>query len=414
MSNHDQFEQLCALAAAGEIGLSDRQVLKAHLETCASCRSVFADMEEIHAELLPEHPGCEIATDPQSDLRLRTAILKRATKEGARFSRHAQRLPQSSGEQAFMPRSPRQWMLAATAVVVLCVGVAATLYHLRPQPVLDGAPAARAEMAGGRHATEPANVDARPSTPSGEAQRALERAIADSRAEQARLQGQLDDQERQAAVLQHDSADAARMIADLEQQLEAARTSQRQAEVELASLRSARATNEAITIAQQQEVQRLTDRLMEQTASLERERHLLSAGREIRDLIAARNLRIIDVYDTDSRGKTSRAFGRVFYTEGKSLVFYAYDLKERQPNSGNYAFFVWGKRDGAPQDIKSLGALAKDDQVQKRWVFTITDPKVLADIDSVFVTLETTDRPGKRPSGKRLLSAFLHTPINHP
>jgi hypothetical protein len=55
-----------------------------------------------------------------------------------------------------------------------------------------------------------------------------------------------------------------------------------------------------------------------------------------------------------------------------------------------------------------------DDQAQKRWVLKVTDPEVLSQIDSVFVTLERTDNPGNRPRGKELLSAYLHSPANHP
>jgi hypothetical protein len=78
------------------------------------------------------------------------------------------------------------------------------------------------------------------------------------------------------------------------------------------------------------------------------------------------------------------------------------------------AFYVWGKRDGAPQNVKSLGRMSKDDQAQKRWALAITDPNVLAEIDSVFVTLEPADNGAKGPSGKPLLSAFLGSPANHP
>src|SRR4029077_2572333 len=134
------------------------------------------------------------------------------------------------------------------------------------------------------------------------------------------------------------------------------------------------------------------------------------------NLISARNLHIIDVYDTDNRGKTTRPFGRVFYTEGKSLVFYAYDLAPGHSEAGTYAFYVWGKKDGDPHLVRNLGPFATDDKAQKRWVLTITDPKALAEIDSVFVTLEPANqkRVGQPPSGKRLLSAFLGTPANHP
>jgi hypothetical protein len=220
--------------------------------------------------------------------------------------------------------------------------------------------------------------------------------------------------EHRADALGQSSADANRLVVELRQQLDAAHTAQAKTEVEFADLRSVQGTNEAVTLVQEQEIQALNQKLREQSASVEREGQLLSAGREIRDLIAARDLHIIDVYDTDAHGKTSRAFGRVFYTEGKSLVFYAYDLSPQHPENSKYAFYVWGKRDGTPRMTKNLGALAKDDQAQKRWVLTITDPRVLAEIDSVFVTLEPTGRVRERPSGKSLLTAFLGTAPNHP
>jgi len=54
---------------------------------------------------------------------------------------------------------------------------------------------------------------------------------------------------------------------------------------------------------------------------LRRQNDLKSAKLELGDLVATRNLHIVDVYDADSTGKRDRSFGRVFYVEGKSLVF---------------------------------------------------------------------------------------------
>jgi hypothetical protein len=243
---------------------------------------------------------------------------------------------------------------------------------------------------------------------------ALEEALRSSQAEQAVLRKQLDEDEHRSITLAQDKVESARAIAELQQQLELSRANQAKVEIELAKLQSVQGTSEAVTIAQQQEIVSLNEKLADQSASIDRERQLLSAGRDIRDLISARNLHIIDVYDTDSRGKTTRAFGRVFYTEGKSLVFYAYDLASGYSEAGTYAFYVWGKKDGDPHLLRNLGPFAKDDQSQRRWVLTITDPKVLAEIDSVFVTLEPNQKKAGRPSGKRLLSAFLGTPANHP
>ena len=401
------------MAAAGEIGHDDWQVLKAHLEECAPCRGVFTDAGEIHAKWLPEHPGFEIAREPHSDLRLRQAILKHATKAGARFSKAAQAQPQLVEAQHSLWGAARPWLWGAAATAVLIVSAGVLLQRMRPQSVVEKKAAATAQLVS--KAKTPVGstvVDAQSQWQ--QAQLALEETLKASTAQQARLRQQLEAAERRADALAQSGSDANRLVAELRQQLDAAHTAQAQTEAQLADLRSAQSTNEAVTLVQEKEIQALNQKLREQSASVEREGQLLSAGREIRDLIAARDLHIIDVYDTDGHGKTSRAFGRVFYTEGKSLVFYAYDLSPQHPESSKYAFYVWGKRDGAPQMAKNLGALTKDDQVQKRWVLTITDPKVLAEIDSVFVTLEPTGRAGGRPSSKRLLTAFLGTAPNHP
>jgi len=47
--------------------------------------------------------------------------------------------------------------------------------------------------------------------------------------------------------------------------------------------------------------------------------------------MGARKLYIADVFDVDSGSRTKKPFGRVFYTQGKSLIFYAFDL-DRQPS----------------------------------------------------------------------------------
>jgi hypothetical protein len=403
------------MAAVGEISHDDWSRLKLHLEECSECRSVFADVGEIYAKWLPELPNFEITRDPQSDARLRKTILKRASKEGARLSEIAQAgsLPLAAGRSGWQ----------ATRVLPVAGVAAALLMTISILFFEQNRGATKPNAQAVTHLDDTLKADVRPGAqPSAAAnsaqaeqfRAALERALEASQAQQTALRKQLEGQGRRADSVQQSSADAARVIEDLKQQLGAAHGTQARAEADLAQLKSVQDANEAVIIAQQQEIRELNEKVADQSASVERERQLLSDGREIRDLIAARNLHIIDVYDTDSHGKTSRAFGRVFYTEGRSLVFYAYDLSAQHPESGKYAFYVWGKRDGAPHDIKNLGALNRDDQLQKRWVLAITDPKVLAEIDSVFVTLEPTERPGKHPTGTRLLSAFLGSPANHP
>jgi hypothetical protein len=182
---------------------------------------------------------------------------------------------------------------------------------------------------------------------------------------------------------------------------------------ELQGLRDSRSKDAASIAAQDSEIRQLSTRLNEQTESLEREQTLLAAGRDIHDLMGARNLHVVDVLDVDSKGKDKRAFGRVFYTEEKSLIFYAYDLGDRATAKRNASFQVWGARGPAQNPAQSLGVFYVDDQKQNRWVLKFDDPSILAEIDSVFVTVEPPGGSAK-PTGQKLLYAYLKANANHP
>jgi hypothetical protein len=54
-----------------------------------------------------------------------------------------------------------------------------------------------------------------------------------------------------------------------------------------------------------------------------------------------------------------------------------------------------------------------DDQKQNRWVLKFDDPRTLAEIDSVFVTVEPAGGSAK-PTGNKLLYAYLLANPNHP
>jgi membrane carboxypeptidase/penicillin-binding protein len=182
---------------------------------------------------------------------------------------------------------------------------------------------------------------------------------------------------------------------------------------DLQEIRQARSKDAMTMAAQDLEMQKLSEKLTEQTEILERERTLLAAGRDIHDLMEARNLHIADVFDVDSKGKDQRAFGRVFYTEQKSLIFYAFDLGDRNTAKRNASFQVWGTRGPVQNPVQSLGIFYVDDQKQNRWLLKFEDPRILAEIDSVFVTIEP---PGgsARPTGRKFLYAYLNANPNHP
>jgi hypothetical protein len=151
----------------------------------------------------------------------------------------------------------------------------------------------------------------------------------------------------------------------------------------------------------------LTDQLNEVSDATARERKLLVADRDIRELMGARSLHIVDVFDVDGKGQTQRPFGRIFYTEGKSLLFYAFDLKNGS------TFQAWGQQEAKAESAQSLGMFYLDDVNQNRWVLKFDDPKVLAEINAVFVTVEP---PGGsvKPNRRKMLYAYLNASPNHP
>jgi len=59
--------------------------------------------------------------------------------------------------------------------------------------------------------------------------------------------------------------------------------------------------------------------------------------------MGARELYMADVHDVSGKG-TAQTYGRVFYTKGKSLIFYAFDL-DAQPGIQNAkSFQAWVAR----------------------------------------------------------------------
>ena len=182
---------------------------------------------------------------------------------------------------------------------------------------------------------------------------------------------------------------------------------------EVALLRNHADDLAANLVADHMRLTEISAELNAKSEALEREQQLLAAGRDIRNLMGARNLHIVDVYDTDMKGNNRRAFGRVFYTEGKSLLFYAFDLSKGSASDAKQSFQAWGERFGNGREAVNLGIFFVDDKTQKRWTLKVDDPALLAQIDSVFVTVEQPGG-GKKPSGHRLLYAYLSNSANHP
>jgi hypothetical protein len=143
-----------------------------------------------------------------------------------------------------------------------------------------------------------------------------------------------------------------------------------------------------------------------------KDKDLLEHDRDIRELIGARDLYIAEIHDVSGNGETNKTYGRIFYTRGKRLVFYAYDLDAQHGVQEATTFQAWGRRGPNKQQGLNLGVFYEDSANKKRWVLRADNPKSLEGIDAVFVTVEP-DGGSQHPSGKQLLFAYLRISPNH-
>ncbi|HEY6376926.1 MAG TPA: hypothetical protein VIX90_15505 [Edaphobacter sp.] len=408
MSDHSHYEELAALAAGGYLGDDELADLRQHADTCTECKSAVAEFSEIMHFGLPtvQSPFGRsinmIMSRPDSGATER--FIRRASLEGIAFSPEVKKAAHSE-----WPR----FSLASASACGLAVIVTAVLYfshHLGPpfRQHDQGPMQARQQL--DRLTQQNSALEASISR--------LEQTNAEYQREAAGLRTQM-------AVLtsggSHDKgetrADTAQPLSRNTQLLEEAETKRKTEEklladtrTELAALKKARASDQASVVADQIRINELSAQL--KTAKANVNMQLATAGGDARNLMGARQLHVIDVRDTDPDGKSGKAFGRIFLTEGKSLVFYAFDLNDPAKNGGKVTYEVWAQQDGKAGSLRSLGFLKADNTMQGRWALKSADPAALKQISSIFVTVEPQGG-AKTPSGQRLLFAYLGQ-ANHP
>jgi hypothetical protein len=404
LNTHEQYEELCALAASGQASADELDDLRSHLEGCPSCRSAAYDFTQISAQGLSQLAAKRLNCEIPSGMTQR--FVARARSEGIEISREniAPIKPRRVGVFASVCAVAAVIVLAAFLVIARQKSspIAASPQHNTPPPV--GTPSSDASL------QKSQNHDA-------DIQRKLASAEADTasmttaiRKQRGELESLGEANGSLASRLAHEEKENANIRSE-KAQLEA-RISGLEADVERS--KSDKNTSDALVALEESELRNLRNKLATQEAALGQQEELAATGSDVRDLVVARNLHIIDVHDRDGDGKNQRAFGRIFYTEGKSLIFYAYDLADPRKVDAKVSFCVWGERLGAEKPISSLGVFHSDDAKDGRWVLTFDDPNVLAQINSVFVTVESSRKAVKEPAGKRILFAFLGDKPNHP
>lgn len=292
-------------------------------------------------------------------------------------------------------------MSAAVAALIL-VAASFTVYHFGGKDTVRGGDAAAAQIA---------ELKRENSALAASLSQLNESVVAGQR-EIKTLQSQLQ-AESQRRNGEPAGGDVARSSSQTAQLLEESRNQEKllaEARDEAARSSQLRINDEASLVEQQVRITELTNKLRIASATLDQERQLAAAGKDIRELMASRQLHVIDVRDTDPNGNPSQAFGRVFLTEGKALSFYAFDLNEESVLDAK-RFQVWAVPE-AGKNPRSLGFLRLDAKAHGRWVLKVENPELVKEIGSVFVTVEPS-AGGKQPDGQKMLYAYLGE-ANHP
>lgn len=421
---HNQFEELCALAATGQISGDAMMLLDQHLKQCENCRAFLQAILPLKAHVAPVVAASHArGYEPPDGIRER--FLQRAASAGITL-RPGPVLTSSSesldsrrtNPLAIQPkldpliRGSRNFFRFAVAMAasILCGFVGYRLashkspsertVYVRPAPApsqldsaMDGSQQIeklRQESAGSHALIEKLTAD-------------LEHMRRERRELVLRLedaskdvdQGQQFQAKYEAATLQLQSAEERinKLLADVTTE------------------RNRAASADAVLIMQQRVAEEANTKVATLETQLERLREFSDKG-QAAEMIAARNLHIVDVYDSESNGARSKAFGRVFYVEGKSLVFYAYDLPGKTANK-KIEFRVWGEHAGVKSVGINLGTMRSDGTGQSRWVLACNDSKLLGKINAIYITPDSSSRPSSDPHGPKMMYAFLGS-ANHP
>jgi hypothetical protein len=422
--NNDWFEELCALAAIGELSSTEFAELQHHLTECGRCRALYADFRRISSDDIGlaaiQEGAIEEVEEEDADGALNEEELLSRFLERARSER-VTRTVVTHGSSAISHHAlfsvlSRIWSWLRSPVlaygslgVLLAAAASVGTFQLRDRQLSAALADLRSQLNHWRNQAEVTAEREKSATQllqqSQFARDALQRSLAEAQAKYAELQAQ------QKALRTELAASNVR-LEQLSHDLQAAKTGAEQKERLLAELQAKLQGASLRTEEQEAIVARLGRKLRQ----AEREASASTNPREdteAKNLFGARDLHIVDVYDVDSTGKTRRTYGRVYYVEKKLLVFYAFDLQDKGHNRTATGFQAWGYRQANASKAEDLGLFYVDDASLNRWVLKVNNPRVLERIDAVFVTLEPASGSAA-PRGRKVLYANLGGPPNHP
>jgi anti-sigma factor RsiW len=423
---NEEFAELCALSTSGELSAEELAVLEKHVSSCASCASLLDEYTSMANMAM-----AKLAADREQEVDAPFAYSEAKAEERFIAALHAtqpswyaslrSRLYSSSFVTYWtrLPRLVPELSISMAVTLLIVAGVAFELGHKTVKSATITAPSAvpgqtvvfaaetgelKLELAAAQNSLK--TVTAKSAD--------LEKQLAELTAMKASLAAQIgelttkNDAETASLALasqQHDS---------LQQQLQETSSALIRAKEDLSNAQRDRQGTLLRVASLETEINGLHANLAVTNNSASNDERFLSADRDIRELMGARQLYIADVFDVQNNGTPSKPFGRVFYTKGKSLIFYAFDLQAQPEYREAKAFQAWGKPDTNSGKAISLGIFYMDNEQNRRWVLKSNNQQILEQINAVFVTVEPHGG-SQKPTGKPFLEAYLHSlPPNHP
>ena len=429
----EEFAELCALSTSGELNAQESERLREHVAICDACAMLLREytslaqvgMVELAAELAPEIQVPARYSDKKAERRFVSALHNSARPNGQPQLPSGLHGPDLAGYWERNLRITPAMAFGAAVILLLSIGgafefgrrieahspnampVAAALPLSSPPP--STAPNAENSELRMRLAAAQKSVD-KITAQSAEA----EKRVAELSNVRAALLEQLNELGRkdqttaesliaitgQRDALQHQLDDVSKSLDQVKHDLSRAEHDRQGALLRAAALET--------------EVNDLHSEVSKASSAATNNEEFLAEDRDIRELMGARQLYIADVFDVQHDGRRSKPFGRVFYTKGRSLIFYAFDLQSQPGYHEAKAFQAWGKPDNAAAKPVSLGIFYLDSEKNRRWVLKADNSDLLAQINAVFVTVEPRGGSAK-PTGKPFLEAYLHSlSPNHP
>ena len=423
LTEHEEFKELAAMAALDELSAVERLRLEDHLRSCKNCAEIYRQYLVLYGEVMP-FIGSQREYVEHSERSLEGPWRDRLFR---RIQADEERGP-ANGELrwGFVPNHLPRLVMAGALVTLLVSGLSFFLggkvlgkRWAEPQRLAESrAESTRRDPPEFGKVEVAQNLQRRLDEQTAKVQELVSYQTSQERQLEKMRSDLKDLTERETGLLSSNAASKAQLKEVTEQRdaltnrIAAAEESYATIQNRVATLLSERDSALARNADLESKVTSLSMQMSDKERQIAEDERFLNSDRDIRELMGARQLYIADVFDVDSRSRTRPPFGRIFYTHGKSLIFYAFDLDNQKGAVRASAFQVWGKSADAKM-ARSLGILYLDNESSRRWLLRSDNAEQLEKMDSVFVTVEPQGGSPK-PTGKPFLYALLRKEANHP